>query len=179
MNREQKAGEVKSLGEKLSRSSIAVVAEYRGMKVAELQELRKGLKAAGGDFQVVKNTLAKRSLAGTEFEPLSTHFVGPVGVALGPKGDPVAPAKAIEKFQKDFPNVRLSVKAAALQGKLLGAEDLKALAKLPGRDQLLSMLLSAMNGPARNFVSVLAAVPRDFVGVLDAVRRKKEEAGAA
>lgn len=179
MNREEKAGEVKALGEKLARSSIAVVTEYRGMKVVELQELRKELKAAGGDYQVVKNTLAKRSVVGTEYELLTKHFVGPVGVALGPKGDPVAPAKAIEKFKKDFPNVALSVKAAALDGKLLGAEDLKALARLPGREQLLSMLLSVMNGPARSFVSVLAAVPRDFVGVLDAIRRKKEEAGAA
>ena len=163
----------------LSDASVAVLTDYRGMKVSQMQELRRALKGVGGDYQVVKNTLARLAVAGTSVQGLAEHFTGPVGLVIGPSGDPVSPSKILEAFRKDFPEAPLDVKVGMLQGKLLDEAGLKALAKLPGREQLLSMLLSVLQGPARNFVCVLAAVPRDLVGVLDAIRRKKEEAGAA
>ena len=133
------------------------------------------MREASVEYQVVKNTLMLRAAEGTDMALLSEYFVGPSAVAVS-YGDPVAPAKVLTKFGKDYP--ALELKAGVLGGKAIDVEGIKALSKLPSREELLSQLLSVFNGPARSFVSVLSGVPRSFLGVLNAIKEQKESQGS-
>lgn len=172
MKHDEKEVIINEVRQIMERSSIVVATHYRGMKVSEMGELRKRMHASGCQYRVIKNTLARRAAAGTEFESLSEMLVGPTGLAFS--SDPVAPAKVLAGFVKENPT--FEIRGAVLNGKILDHKSLAKLATMPSREVLLAKLLGTMNGPIQNFVGVLAAVPASFVRVLDQIRQSKEEA---
>jgi large subunit ribosomal protein L10 len=170
VNREEKSQSVAALKEKMQRASITLLADFKGMKVNELNDLRRELLKNSARLQVVKNTLAKIAVKDTEFKVLGEYFRETVALVTG-VGDPVAPAKVLVKFAKDKETPK--IKVGFLAGELMKASQVVALSKLPSREEMISMLLGSMQAPAQNWVNVLAAVPRQLVTVLAAVRDKK------
>jgi large subunit ribosomal protein L10 len=170
VNRTEKEATVTELREKFQGAQAAIVTEFRGITVAKVNELRRALEKEGAVYRVVKNTLARRAVEGTEYEVLADQFIGPVGVTWAYQ-DPVAAAKVLAQFAKDSPV--LTLRGGALGGKFLDPVQVEALSKLPSREQLLGQLLSVLVGPMRNLVGVLSGVPRSFVQVLHAIEEKK------
>jgi large subunit ribosomal protein L10 len=176
MNRTEKTNLAESLKEKFSKAQLAVFLDYKGLKATEADEFRKRCRASQAEVKVLKNNIArvvsKDGALGDGAKQVMDGLVGPTMVAFS-YGDPAAVAKAIKKFTEE--NEALVLKDSLLGKTRITAKEVQALADLPSREQLLSMLLSVMNGPARNFVSVLAAVPRGLVTVLAAIKDKKEK----
>jgi len=170
VRRTEKEATVKELREKFQGAQAAIVTEFRGITVAKVNELRRALEKEGAVYRVVKNTLVRRAVEGTEYGVLAGEFTGPLAVTWAYE-DPVAAAKALTKFAKD--NSVITIRCGALGGKLLDSAQIEALAKLPSREQLLGQLLSVLVGPMRNLVGVLSGVPRSFVQVLHAIEEKK------
>lgn len=160
---------VEQVSKALSGAQAAIVAEYRGLTVAQMTELRREAREAGVYLKVVKNTLARRAVKDSDFECLDEHLVGPL--ALAASEDPVAVAKVLSKFQKD--NDVFAIKAGAMSGSVLSQDDIQALAKLPGREELLAKLVGTMQAPVQKFVQTLNEVPSKFVRTLAAVRDAK------
>ena len=140
---------------KLRESASTVVADYRGLNVAQVTELRKRLREAGVDFQVLKNTLVRRATAEAELTELDSVLTGPTAVAFS-KDDVVAAAKILTEFAKK--NDALQVKGGVVEGRVVDVNQIKALAELPSREGLLSMLLSVLQAPIRNFALAVKAV---------------------
>ncbi|QSF44629.1 50S ribosomal protein L10 [Paenibacillus tianjinensis] len=140
---------------KLQNSVSTVVADYRGLNVAQVTELRKQLREAGVDFQVLKNTLVRRATAAAELTDLDAVLTGPTAIAFS-ETDAVVAAKILNDFAKK--NDALKLKGGVVEGKVIDADQLKALAELPSRDGLLSMLLSVLQAPIRNFALAVKAV---------------------
>ncbi|AIQ38102.1 MULTISPECIES: 50S ribosomal protein L10 [unclassified Paenibacillus] len=140
---------------KLQNSLSTVVADYRGLNVSQVTELRKQLREAGVEFQVLKNTLLRRATAAAELTELDEVLTGPTAIAFSAT-DAVAPAKILNDFAKK--NDALKLKGGVVEGRVIDADQLKALAELPSRDGLLSMLLSVLQAPMRNFALAVKAV---------------------
>lgn len=140
---------------KLRESATTVVADYRGLNVAQVTELRKQLREAGIEFQVLKNSLLRRATAAAELTELDEVLSGPTAIAFSGE-DAVAPAKILNDFAKK--NDALKLKGAVVEGRVVSAEEVKALAELPSREGLLSMLLSVLQAPVRNFALAVKAV---------------------
>ena len=173
MNREEKVAEVEELSGKFAKAKIAIVADYKGLTVPVLQELRHNLRRNDAEFRVAKNTLLARAVEDTEFKGLQGQFVGTTAVAVS-YGDPVSPTKILTDFCKDHPELKL--RSALLDGKLLSVDDITALSKLPSKEVLLGQMLSVMNAVPTGFVRVLSGVPRTFLYALQAIKEKKEQA---
>jgi large subunit ribosomal protein L10 len=161
---EQKKQIVNDIAEKFKASASMVVVDYRGLTVAEVTELRKQLREAGVEFKVYKNSMVRRAADAVELSGLNESLTGPNAIAFSPE-DVVAPAKILNDFAKK--HEALEIKAGVIEGTLASAEEVKALAELPSREGLLSMLLSVLQAPIRNLA--LAA---------KAVADQKEEQGA-
>jgi len=146
---------VNEVAEKLKSSSCTIVTDYRGLNVAQVTQLRKSLREAGIEFTVLKNTLARRATANAELTELDEYLTGPTAIAFS-KDDVVSPAKILTDFAKK--NDKLSVKAGVVEGRVVGYDQIKALADLPSREGLLSMLLSVLQAPVRNFALAVKAV---------------------
>ena len=172
LNLEQKKAVVAEVSEALSGAQAAVLAEYRGLSVAQMTELRRQAREAGVFLRVIKNTLARRAVEGSDFACLQGELVGPLAFAAS--NDPVAVAKILSNFAKD--NDKLLIKTGAMSGKVMSSDEIKALAILPGREQLLATLLGTMQAPIQKFVQTLNEVPASFVRVLAAVRDSKQAA---
>ena len=172
VNLEGKKGVVSEVAERLSSSNATILAEYRGLSVAQMMGLRSEARNAGVFLRIVKNTLARRVVEGSQFECLQEHFVGPLAIAASE--DPVAVAKVLSEFSKT--NKDLRIKVGAMNGGVLDAAGIEALAKLPGRQELLATLLATMNAPIQKFVSTLNEIPGKFVRTLAAVRDNQETA---
>ncbi|HBU85080.1 MULTISPECIES: 50S ribosomal protein L10 [Paenibacillus] len=140
---------------KLRESATSVVVDYRGLNVAQVTELRKQLREAGIEFQVLKNSLLRRAAAAAELTELNEVLSGPSAIAFS-VDDVVAPAKILNDFAKK--NDALELKGAVVEGRVIGVEEVKALAELPSREGLLSMLLSVLQAPVRNFALAVKAV---------------------
>lgn len=173
MNKQNKEALVAEFAEKLKTVRAAFLADYRGLNVEQANALRRKLQAVGVEYRVIKNTLLRLAAKDTDVACLDDYLEGPTAIALVTE-DPVAPAKALVEFAKQH-NV-FELKAGMLRGKVLAAGDIKALAELPSREELIAKMLGSMSAPATNFVGVLAAVPGSFVRVLAAIRDQKEAA---
>jgi len=171
LNRNQKTDVVSELNESFSRAKFAVVTDFSGLKVTELEKLRKNLRDSDAQIQVAKNTLLRLAVKGTAYEGLSESFIGTTAVAVGFK-EPVGPAKILTAFAAEFN--AFTIRSAALDGTMLSAADVLALSKLPGRDELLAKLLGTMAAVPTGFVRVLSAIPKKFLYALIAIKEQKE-----
>lgn len=151
---EQKQQMVTDIAQKLKDSSCTVVTDYRGLSVAQVTELRKALREAGVEFRVLKNTLLRRATAEAQLSELDEHLKGPTAVAFSP--DAVAPAKILSEFAKKYE--ALEIKGGVVEGRVVQLAQIKELADLPSREGLLSMLLSVLQAPVRNFALAVKAV---------------------
>ncbi|MBW2673072.1 MAG: 50S ribosomal protein L10 [Deltaproteobacteria bacterium] len=172
MNKSAKERIVAELHEKLKDVKLAVLADYSGIKVKDITDLRNELRKAESELKVVKNNLLSIALKETDFLPLDDHLKGP-RVLMMNFGDVVEPTKILVEFAKK--NEKLEIEAGVLDGRLLSKAQIKALAELPSREILLGKLLSVMVGAQTQLVTVLSAVPRGFVQVLEAHRLNKED----
>lgn len=161
---EVKKVQVQEITEKFQAAASVVVVDYRGLTVAEVTELRKQLREAGVEFKVYKNTLTRLATQNADVEGLNEFLTGPNAIAFSNE-DVVAPAKIINEFAKKVE--ALEIKAGIIEGTIASVEDVKALADLPSREGLLSMLLSVLQAPMRNFALATKAVAE-----------QKEEQGA-
>jgi large subunit ribosomal protein L10 len=171
---EQKQATVSEVQTKLRGAQAVIVAEYRGLNVERVTQLRSKARKSGVYLRVLKNTLARRAVQGTPFEKLSEQMVGPL--MYGISQDPVAGAKVLSEFARE--NELFVIKAGAMPGSMMSAKDIKALATLPGREELLSMLLGTLQAPVTKLVRTMNEVPARFVRTLAAYRDSKEKAAA-
>jgi len=172
----QKAATVADLTARLKASSTAVLADYRGMTVGQMRDLRTKLRGGGIDMVVVKNTLARRAAKAAGYEPLSAELVGPIAMLFAVE-DVSAPARILNDYIKA--NRKMVIKAGLLEGQLIKADAVTELADLPSREVLLSRLLGAMQAPLGNLASVLQAPITKLARTLDAVRSQKESQSPA
>jgi large subunit ribosomal protein L10 len=175
LNLEDKKALVAEVSEVAATAKSVVAAEYRGLTVTQMTELRSKARAGGVYVRVVKNTLARKAVAGTSFECLGPVLKGPLVLAFS-KDDPGAAARVVKAFSKD--NDKLVATAVALGGQLLTAKDLDRVASLPTREEALAMLMGVMKAPIQKLVSTLAAAPSKLVRTLAAVRDQKQAAAA-
>jgi large subunit ribosomal protein L10 len=173
MRLDKKKAVVEELHEKFSRSKVVIITDYKGLDVAAVNSLRRKLRDVDVEYKVVKNTLLVRASEDTYAALIKDSFKGPSAVALS-YDDPVAPAKVLSDFAKE--NEKLEIKIGVMEGKILDISAIKALSSLPSREVLLAQVLSAMNGVPTSLVSVLSALPRQFLNVLQAIKDQKEAA---
>jgi len=173
LSRQKKTELIELYKEGMATAPHAFLLDYKGISVPQDTELRAKVRENGGQYLVVKNSLALRAIEGGPLEELKEMFQGPVAVAFS-HDDAVGLAKALHEMAKTVPT--LEVKGGLVGGQAVVAEQVKEIADLPTREELLAKLLFLLQSPVTRFVRVLAAVPRDFVVVLDQVRAKKESA---
>jgi large subunit ribosomal protein L10 len=166
LNLEQKQAVVSEIAAQLGKAQAVIVAEYRGLDVGAVTDLRVKARQSGVYLRVLKNTLARRAVKGTPFEKLSEQMVGPL--MYGIAQDPVAGAKALATFAKD--NDKFVIKGGVMANSLMSAKDVKTLATMPSREELLARLLGTMQAPVVKLVQTMNEVPGRFVRTLAAVR---------
>ena len=173
MRLNEKQNIVKDLQDRFSRSKVVIITDYKGLDVTTINDLRKLLREAQCEYQVVKNTLLIRASEETDILSIKDSFKGPNAVALS-YDDPVAPAKILTEFAKT--HNALEIKVGAMNGRVLDVSAIKALAALPSREVLLAYFLSVINGVPVSFVRALNNIPERMLNVLQAIKEKKAEA---
>ena len=161
---------IEKIKEKIEKAQVAIVTEYRGMTVEEITKIRRELQKRGADYMVTNYTLAKIAVKGSEYEVLTETLKGPIAIAFGFE-DPVSPAKALAKFIKE--SKKGEIVAAALDGKLLSANEAKALADLPSKEEIYAKMLGSINSPASGIVGSINAVMASLTRAVAAVRDQK------
>ena len=170
-NKQEKQQEVEKLKQELERAPNVIVSSFAGLTVAQEFELRKQVRAAGGNYQVVKNTLAERAAKGTPAEPVLQKLQGPTAIAYTDK-DPVALAKVLTAYAKA--NSAFTFKAGVVEGRVAALQDIAQLATLPGKEELISKLLFLLNAPAQRLATVLGAVSRNLAVVVDQAAKQNK-----
>lgn len=174
MPTERKTSKITDLQELLGGSALAILTEYRGLKVSELTRLRNDLRPKGTEYHVAKNTLLLRAANQLGYTGLDEALAGPTAVAFI-KEDLSGGAKAVLDFARA--NKTIVVKSGILGGKLLSSDELEAITKLKSKNELVANMLGSLLAPPRNLVNVLSQTTRGLVNVLDAYRKKLEEGG--
>ena len=170
-----KQEKIDAMKAKFEKAQVALVTEYKGYSVEEITNLRRGLQKEDGDYMVTKNTLAKIAAKGTAYEAIVDLCKGPVAIAFG-FGDQVSPAKVVSKFIKD--TKKGEILGAVLDGNLLSADEAKALAALPSKEELYAKMLGSINSPASGIVGSVNAVMASLTRAIAAVRDQKEKTAA-
>ena len=170
---EDKKQIVAEVNEAAANALSAVLADYQGLTVGQMTDLRKQAREAGVYLRVVRNTLLKRAVEGTEYECINAALTGPTILAFSVE-DPGSAARLIKDFAKD--NSKLEVKALSIGGQLLPADQIDVLAKMPTKEQAISMLMSVMQAPVTKLARTINEVPGKLVRVIAAVRDQKQEA---
>jgi large subunit ribosomal protein L10 len=173
LTKSEKTATLEQVAAALKDVDTAILFDYKGLNVPQVTELRRQVRAVKGRYRVVKNTLARRALKGTQFEPLSEFFQGTTAIAFTGK-DPVALAKTLTTFAKTAP--QLTIRAAVVQGRKVQAAEVTELAQLPGKPELYAKLLFLLNAPMVRLVTVLNAAPQALLNVLTQAEKKKGEA---
>jgi len=174
LNLEQKQAVVAEVSAQLAGAQAVILAEYRSIAVKDMTELRKKARGSGVYLRVLKNTLARRAVAGTPFKGLTEKMVGPL--AYGISSDPVAAAKVLQEFARDHD--KFVIRAGAMPNLVLSAREVVELAKMPSRQELLAKLVATLQAPIAKFVRTLNEVPGKFARTLAAVRNQKQQQAA-
>ena len=174
MNRTEKEEVIGELHEKMAKAKAAIVAEPKGLDVATVTELRKKLRDSKIDYRIVKNTLAARAAKGTSVEKVSDKFVGPTALVMS-YDDVVAPAKLLAEFMKAREN--FAIRTAVVEGKVIDAKGVQALAKLPGLQELRAQILAALNAPATKLARMIGTPGQQLAQVIGARREQLEKQG--
>jgi large subunit ribosomal protein L10 len=172
---EKKKAVVAEVSAQIAKAKSIIVAEYRGLEVGRMTELRAKARKSGVYLRVLKNTLARRAVEGTPFAGLSQHMKGPLVYGISP--DPVASAKVLNEFAKA--NEQLVIRAGAMENAVISAKEVTTLATMPSREELIAKLLGTMQAPIAQFARTLNEVPSRFVRTLAAIRDKRQASGAA
>lgn len=175
MNRTQKAELVETLSARLAETPFVMLADYRGLTVTKVTDLRRELKARGAEYQVIKNTILRRAIAGTDKESMGEYLAGMTGVVLSSE-DPIATAKAVRELTKDLQKEeKFVIKGGWFDGESLDADAAVKVADLPSREELLSMLLRTIQEGPRQVLGVLQAPARDLLYLLKNYEAKLDE----
>lgn len=170
----RKIEQADKLTQDIKSAKTAILTSFSGMKAEKSEELRKTVRSAGAKFQVVKNTLAERAAQGTPFEPVLKNLAGVTSIAYT-SGDPVALAKALQKYAKDNPE--LTFKSGVVDGRVVNVKEIEALATMPSKEEIMSKLLFLINAPAQRLVTVMNAVGRDLAVVVNQAVKENKFAG--
>ncbi len=171
LSRAKKEEVAEGYAEGMGASPHAYLVNYEGIKVNQVTELRRRIRESGGQYSVVKNRIALRSIGGTALEGVAEHFTGMTAVAYC-ANDPVALAKVLTDFAKEVP--ALDFKAGIVEGQAVAGDEIKAIANLPSREELIAKLLYLLQSPISRFVRGLGAIPQQFVSVLEQIRQQKQ-----
>jgi len=174
LNIEQKQAVVAEVAQQVAGAQAIVMAENRGLPVADMTKLRANARASGVYFRVVKNTLVRRAVVDTPFASLADKMVGPLAYGIGT--DPVAVAKVLSDFAKA--NDKFVITGGAMPGQVMSAKDIQSLASLPPREELIAKLLGTMQAPIAKLVRTMNEVPGKFVRTLAALQEQKEKQAA-
>ncbi|MBW2622114.1 MAG: 50S ribosomal protein L10 [Deltaproteobacteria bacterium] len=173
MDRSQKQKIVTDLSDRLGQVETIILTDFKGLNVDKISTLRRRIREAGGQYQVVKNTLLKLAAVGTDAEKLEDMLTGSNALGMT-EGDPVSLAKALVDFAKD--NESLIIKAGVISGQVVDSRQISRMAALPSREILLGKFLGTLNAVPTGLVRVLNAIPSNFVYALAAIRDQKEQA---
>ncbi|MBI1319412.1 MAG: 50S ribosomal protein L10 [Candidatus Hydrogenedens sp.] len=171
----EKIATVAEIKARLEESEIAIATQYVGINVENVTALRKKLREAGCEYKVYKNNLTRLALRELDLEGAADYMEGPTAWAFSK--DPVAPAKVLKEFAETVKFV--NVRGGVLSGSVVSDAQVKALADLPSREQLLAQVVGTIAAPLQNLLGALNGVPRNLVNVIDQIRKQKEEGGAA
>jgi len=172
--KEQKAEQVELLTEKLRKAKVALLTDYRGLTVTQLQDLRGKLRTGDVEYRVVKNTLARRAAEAAGVPALQAELEGPVAIAFG-YDDLSLPSKLINEFVRTT-RLKLEVKGGLVEGRVFSPDQVKQLADLPSRETLLAQLLGTLQSPVAQLVGIMQTPVQQLLGVLDAYKSKLEAA---
>ncbi len=173
MKKDQKISTVADLKERLARSNVLVVADYRGLDVEKITTLRRSCRKRGASLKVVKNTLFKKAIPGTGYAGAESFFEGPTAVAFG-HGDPVDVIKALAVFARE--NEKFQIKGGVVDGSVYSTKEILRIATLPGREVMLARMVGSLSSPMVRMVGSLGSPLRDLMGALRAIKRAKEAA---
>ena len=162
---------IEKIKEKVDKAQVVILTDYKGLTVEEITKLRREIQKTGGDYMVTKNTLTKIAIKDTPYELLTDSLKGPSAIAFGFE-DPVSPAKALSKFIKEAK--KGEIVAAVLDGKLLSAQEAKALANLPSKEEIYAKMLGCINSPATGIAGAVKAVMSSLTRAMAAVRDQKQ-----
>ncbi len=168
--RMEKEASVQEIQQKIEKSKAVVLADYRGLNVQEVTELRKRLREAGVEYRVIKNTMTSRAAKAAKVEGLDQYLSGPTAIAFG-YNDVVTPAKILANFAKD--HKKLELKGGILEGRVISLEMVKSLAQLPPREVLLGQVAGVLQAPLRGLATVLSGPLRNLAYATEAVRKQK------
>jgi len=166
---------VDRLKEKFQESASVICVDFRGINVEKITQFRRQIQETSGNYQVVKNTLARRAIEETSFKELNQFLIGPTGIVFCP-GEPMESAKVIAKFV-DETNGALQIKGGIVEGAVFDAKGIKKVATLPSHQELLAQFVAALQSPISGFVGTLEGIAREFVYTLQAVADKKSSEG--
>jgi large subunit ribosomal protein L10 len=172
--KEQKAEQVELLAEKLKKAKVAVLTDYRGLKVSQIQELRGKLRTGNVEYRVVKNTLARRAADSAGYGALESELKGPIAIAFG-YDDLSLPPRLINEFVRTT-RLKVEVVGGLVEGRVFNRDQIKQLADLPSREVLLAQLLGTLQAPVGQLVGIMQTPVQQLVGVLNAYKSKLEAA---
>jgi large subunit ribosomal protein L10 len=175
MNKSEKSDEIKEISERFNRANAVILSEFAGLNGETLRQLRVTVRKANGEFRVMKNTLVQKAIENSAYKPIQSYFEGPIGVIFG-YDDPIGSIKAAKEFSEKQKTFKL--KGGMMEGKVLDVKGIQAVAILPSRPVMIGQLLSRMQSPLHGIVLTLNGVLGKFVYALNAVKEKRETAGA-